>query len=126
MRYFPEHPELGQYRVDWSTRRQLRTLASCSLKRKKVLVAKELNDARYALWLDPLLFHEMCHAVLGTGLKRGQGRTAWHGREFRALERRHPGTQGLQQWIESGGWRRAVRSARAKAFWDSIRSRFQK
>lgn len=115
-KYFPEHAELSFYKVEWSKRRQKRTLASCHIKKRIVHVASELKHASYKEWLEPLLYHEMCHARLGM-LEKVNGKTPWHGGVFRELERQHPGTKALQNWIKSGGWSKAVRSARArKAF----------
>ena len=64
--------------------------------------------------LEALLYHELCHAVLGP-LPVVRGRRAVHGREFRALERRHPAIPALDAWIKQGGWRTAVRRAKQQA-----------
>jgi hypothetical protein len=56
----------------------------------------------------------MCHAALGKGVERKNGKRLWHGPEFRALEARHPKSAELDGWIKSGGWRRAVRSDRSR------------
>jgi len=112
--FFPERTELLAYTVAWSTRRQRRTLASCNLRRKLVNVALELNRPDCDQWLNPLLFHELCHAVLGENIGRESGRRAWHGREFRELERRHPQIKALDLWIKQGGWKHVVRSNRAQ------------
>ncbi len=113
-RYFPDRADLLAYRLRWSSRRQKRTLASCNVKLKRVTVARELNRPELFLWLDPLLYHEMCHAVIGFDLHQRGKRTPWHGKEFRALEKRHPGVQELDAWIAAGGWAKAVRSSRAR------------
>ncbi|MCB0310094.1 MAG: SprT-like domain-containing protein [Bdellovibrionales bacterium] len=112
--YFPERTDLDAYQVSWSKRRQKRTLASVNIEKKRVNVARELNDIRYAVWLEPLLYHEMCHAVLGEGVRRSNGGYAWHGPEFKSLEKRHPEIKSLDQWIKAGGWQRAVRSDRSR------------
>lgn len=78
-------------------------------------VARELDAPQHARWLPPLLYHELCHAVLGPDVARKQGKRCWHGKEFRALERRHPEIPALDRWIKEGGWRSAVLSARARA-----------
>lgn len=119
--YFPDRTDLLVYTIEWSSRRQKRTLASCNVKRKKVLVARELDDTRFSVWLAPLLYHEMCHAVLGDEMMSIQGRRPWHGREFRALERRHPLIPELDRWIRSGGWLSAVRSSRARRRYEVTR-----
>ena len=111
--YFPERTDIDSYSVCWSSRRQLRTLASCNLSKHKVNVARELRYPEYEKWLHPLLYHEMCHAVLGVGIKLSQGRREIHGKSFKSLERRHPLTRELNQWIKSGGWLHAVRSSRS-------------
>jgi len=113
-KFFPNRNELSEYRVVWSTRRQKRTLASCNLDKKRVTVAKELRHIDYYQWLEPLLYHEMCHAVIGKGVARFKGKRAWHGVEFRELERRHPGISALDDWIKAGGWLRAIRAERAR------------
>jgi SprT-like family len=105
--YFPERRDLEKYDVRWSSRPQRRVLASCQLRRRRVVVARELYPPQYQEWLEPLLFHEMCHAVLGI-LPNHNGRRAWHGAEFKALVKRHHRTEELELWIETGGWREAV------------------
>ena len=114
--YFPERTDIDSYTVCWSSRRQLRTLASCSLSKHKVNVARELNYADFEKWLPPLLYHEMCHAVLGVGERFSQGRREIHGRAFKDLEKRHPLTREFSQWIKSGGWLHAVRSSRTREY----------
>lgn len=111
--YFPDRPEIDGYRVIWSYRKHSFTLASCNVERRRVAVAHvmQLEDARP--FLDPLLYHEMCHAVLGIP-PRVNGRRQIHGREFKELERRHPGIQALDAWIRVGGWRTAVRKSRRR------------
>ena len=115
--YFPERADLDSFLVCWSTRPQKRTLASCNIRRRKVVVASELRSDLHRRWLSPLLYHEMCHAVLGDTIGRRGGKRAWHGAEFKALERRNPEIAELDAWIRSGGWRHAVRSARSRAAW---------
>lgn len=112
--WFPDFPELNQFRVTWSKRKQKRTLAVCYTEQKKVTVARELNYPVHQVWIKPLLYHEMCHAVLGDAVSSdGRGR-AWHGPEFKALEQRFPLTPLFKQWIDAGGWQKAIRSDRAK------------
>jgi hypothetical protein len=112
--FFPERLDLFSYTIVWSTRRQRRTLASCNLKRSMVKVALELNRPDCEQWLRPLLYHELCHAVLGENIGRQGSKRAWHGREFRELERRHPDIPALDRWIKQGGWLHVVRSHRAQ------------
>jgi len=112
--YFPDVAVLDEYRVTWSRRRQRRVLASCNVRHLAVHVAQELAYPALECWLEPLLFHEMCHAVIGREVERKRGRRCWHGAEFKALVSRHPRTEDLEQWIKQGGWRHAVRSHRAK------------
>jgi len=112
--YFPGRAEIDEYRVIWSSRRQRRTLASCHMKKRRVNVAKELRDATCQHWLEPILYHEMCHAVLGTDPGYYRGKRAWHGPEFRKLEHLHPQIRALDEWIKIGGWAQAVRRDRAK------------
>lgn len=113
IKYFPDRVDLDDYTVTWSSRRQKRTLASCNLRMRKVIVARELDHPDIAIWLIPVLYHELCHAVLGTQVRRTGKKRAWHGPEFKALVNRHPLTNKLDHWISSGGWSKAVRSARA-------------
>jgi len=115
MEYFPNHPELPLYRVFWSPRQQKRVLASCDMLGKRVRVARELARPEYESFLSPLLYHEMCHAVIGRDVERRNGARLWHGPQFKALEARHPGSAVLQQWIAEGGWATAVRRDRAFA-----------
>lgn len=110
--YFPDRGDLDSYVVTWSRRRQRRVLASCNWHRRKVVVARELRDDAFNEWLEPLLYHEMCHAVLGRAVSKTRRGHAWHGPEFKSLERRHPQISALDSWIRSGGWHHAVRRAR--------------
>jgi SprT-like family len=112
--YFPERPDIDQYAVVWSRRRQKRVLATCNIQSQKVIVAQELNDSIFYEWLSPILYHEMCHAYFGKEVPRENGKRAWHGRQFRLLERRHPRIPELDIWIKTGGWRYAVRRHRGK------------
>lgn len=112
--FFPERPDLQEYSVYWSTRRQKRVLASCNIRGKKISVARELQDPLFEEWLHPLLYHEMCHAFIGEGVPRSKGKRLWHGELFRSLEMRHPHIAALDAWIKSGGWRYAVRRDRSK------------
>ena len=121
--YFPDNEHLLQYVVYWSDRKQLRTLASCSISLKKIRVAQELNYTPHHQWLPALLYHEMCHAVLGDSIRRKGEKTRWHGPEFRALEKQHPGIEALDHWIKSGGWATAVRSHRSRAAHAARRNR---
>ncbi len=103
--WFPQRPDLDQYQIYWSTRPQLRTLASCCFESKRISVARELSYANCEQWLEPLLYHEMCHAYLDT-IK--------HSKEFKVIENRHPLIKLFDNWIDSGGWGTAIRSDRAK------------
>jgi hypothetical protein len=120
--YFPERADLLQYTVFWSNRAQRRVLGSCHMRSQRVRVARELQALDCQEWLEPLLYHEMCHAVIGLGVERSSKGRAWHGATFRALERRHPRVAALDVWIRSGGWAKAVRSARAKRTWEKRRA----
>jgi hypothetical protein len=113
--YFPDHPELPLYKVLWSPRQQKRVLASCDMLGKRVRVARELARPEYESFLPALLYHEMCHAVIGRDVERRNGARLWHGPQFKALEARHPGSALLQKWITEGGWATAVRRDRAFA-----------
>lgn len=113
-KYFPDRPDIDEYSIVWSTRRQKRTLASCNVRTKKVNVARELANPKLQEWLDPLLYHEMCHAIIGIPGANARGRRQIHGREFRSLERKHPRIRDLDHWIKTGGWLSAVRSDRAR------------
>jgi hypothetical protein len=118
--FFPARPDLDEYIVTWSRRRQRRVLASCNIRLRKVLVARELNHPPCTKWLRPLLYHEMCHAYLGEKIEKRGGKRAWHGKEFRSLEARHPEIPLLDEWIRSGGWRSAVLSERSRSRWRRI------
>lgn len=112
--YFPDRPELDTYILAWSPRRQKRVLASCNITQRRVLVARELFEPSACRWIQPVLYHELCHAVIGEGVSRQGGRRQWHGSEFRALEARHPDIEAMNLWIRSGGWAMAVRANRAR------------
>lgn len=109
--YFPEHNEIDNYRVLWSKRKHSSCLASCNYQRKKVIVADVMSQDECYEYLEPLLYHEMCHAVLGKPAVVN-GRRVMHGREFKALERRHPQIKKLDAWLKTGGWNRAVKKWR--------------
>lgn len=115
--YFPLNSKLEAYNVYWSKRPQLRTLATCHYETNKVIVARELNYPEHDSWLEPLLYHEMCHAVLGGIKHEGSTKYSWHGKEFRELEAKHPKIKALDHWMKSGGWAKAVRSDRSKRAW---------
>lgn len=120
--YFPEREsDLSNYKVSWSARRQKRTLASCNIRKRRVNVAREMSLAQCLEFLKPLIYHEMCHAVLGDKVGRAGTKRLWHGPEFRALESRHPEIKKLDLWIRSGGWSRAVRSFRSVEYHASRR-----
>ncbi len=69
-----------------------------------------------AAYLPALIYHEMCHAVLGDKVGRAGSKRMWHGPAFRQLEKRHPDIEKLDLWIKKGGWSKAVRSFRAKQY----------
>jgi SprT-like family len=108
--YFPSRLDLLSYEVRWGQRRQKRVLASCNLTKRRVLVAAALCDNRWIPHLSPLLYHELCHAVLGEQGSKTSGAHRWHGREFKELEARHPQIDALNSWIKNGGWTSATRS----------------
>ena len=112
--YFPSQPDLLDYRVVWSYRDHSSTLASCQAVKRIVRVAAVMQNFEAAPFLEALVYHELCHAVLGP-IERVNGRRVVHGREFKALEKRHPGIPELNAWIAQGGWRRLVLSERRKA-----------
>lgn len=111
--YFPNNSVLNDYSIHWSNRAQKRTLASCNLQGKRILVARELNYDKYSIWLEPLIYHEMCHAVLGLNVKKVKGKKQWHGKDFKNLENKHPLMYEFEMWIKAGGWAKCVRSDRA-------------
>ena len=115
--YYPDRPELDSYVVAWSSRAQKRVLASCNIRRRRVVVAKELFEPTACRWIAPVLYHELCHAVIGEGVHLQSGKRQWHGAEFRSLEARHPDISAMNAWIRSGGWAMAVRSHRARQAW---------
>jgi hypothetical protein len=120
--YFPDRTDLLSYVVRWSTRRQKRVLGSCNITKRVISVARELNAAEHHVWLEPLLYHEMCHAVLERSVSRRGRKILWHGPEFKALERQHPGIGAMDAWIKGGGWRSAVLSSRARMHWEARRA----
>lgn len=115
--YFPERGDLYSYRIAWSRRRQRRILGSCNIKSRRVNIAREMQAPECASLLPALVYHELCHAVLGQSLERRSRSFPWHGKEFKALEARHPGSAVLTEWIKTGGWTKAVRRARSREMW---------
>jgi hypothetical protein len=71
-----------------------------------------MNNVKFFEYLEPLLYHELCHAVLGN-LREHNKRAKWHGKAFRELEKRHPGIRHLDTWVKEGGFGKAVRTDRA-------------
>lgn len=113
--FFPDHAHIDSYTVTWSARPQKRVLASCNIRAQRVVVARELFEPSAARWIAAVLYHEMCHAVIGESVRVSRaGKRQWHGAEFRALEARHPDIPALNAWIATGGWAMAVRSNRAR------------
>lgn len=106
--YFPEREDLDHYRVTWSKRNQTSNLASCNAQKRRVVVARAMELKECLPYLEPLLYHEMCHAYLGPP-KRTRGRNVYHGPDFKALEIKHPKIKELNHWIKSGGWGSAVK-----------------
>ncbi len=121
--YYPDRSDLDSYVVAWSARQQKRVLASCNVRQHRVVVARELFEPAAVRWIAPVLYHELCHAVLGEGVISASGRRLWHGVEFRTLEARHPDIPALNMWIRSGGWAMVVRSHRARAAWRDRKAR---
>lgn len=116
--FFPDRPDVDDYIVTWSSRPQKRVLASCNIRRRRIVVARELFEPAASRWITPVLYHEMCHAVIGEGVYLSQsGKRQWHGRQFRQLEAKHPDIAAMNAWIASGGWAMAVRSHRARQAW---------
>jgi hypothetical protein len=120
--FFPEHEQVDDYTVMWSSRPQKRVLASCNIRARRVVVARELFEPSASRWIAPVLYHEMCHAVIGEQVHRSRsGKRLWHGAQFRRLEARHPDIAALNVWISTGGWTMAVRSNRARCAWRARR-----
>ena len=111
--YFPDREDIDEYRVIWTTRKQTSSLASCNVERKRVEVASPMTLEQSAPYLEALLYHEMCHAILGKP-PVVNGRRVIHGKEFKALERQHPQIPELDNWIKSGGWDNAVKDYEIK------------
>ncbi len=106
--YFPNNKELDSYSITWAKRKRTRLLASCNINTKEVVVSYAMNDSSIKHFLSPLIYHEMCHAVLGKTKKKGR-RNVFHGKEFKILEDRHPEIKDLNTWIKTGGWDLAVK-----------------
>lgn len=116
--FFPDLSELDSYVVSWAARPQKRVLASCNIRARRVTVARELFEPTASCWIAPVLYHEMCHAVIGEGVQLSRaGKRMWHGDQFRRLEARHPDIPAMNAWIQSGGWAMAARSYRARRAW---------
>ena len=105
--YFPDRDDLDSYEVLWSNRKQTSSLASCSLEHRRVVIARAMQEGAALSYLEPLLYHEMCHAALGEP-KIVKGRRIMHGSDFKALEKKHPRIKELNTWIKGGGWQHVV------------------
>lgn len=108
--YFPEYQDLKNYKIVWSHRHQSSCLASINLQKKVVRVAPAMKLKESYYFLSPLLYHEMCHAIIGIKVERGRRKI--HTREFKHLESQHPEIKLLDQWIKAGGWHLAARKAK--------------
>jgi len=107
--FFPERTDLDNYVVIWVERKHKTVLGTCDSAKRRVRINRALDVEGLRPLLDALLYHEMCHAVLGKP-DVVRGRRVLHGRAFRALEARHPGIEALDEWIRAGGWMRASRA----------------
>ena len=114
-KYFPARQDLKSYRIVWSNKKQTRSLASCSVEKRVVRVAKAMSLTSSRPYLEALIYHEMCHAVLGPP-KIVKGRRIMHGKDFKAIEKLHPEIKLLDIWIKSGGWDKAVRTCHRSTF----------
>jgi len=108
--YFPDRDDLEEYSISWSERTQKRVLGSCNLTKRKVLIARALDRKELSWILEPLIYHELCHAVVGVGRSKNGRRNSYHGDAFYKIEKLHPQINDLDTWIKSGGWQKAVRS----------------
>lgn len=114
--YFPERQDIDDYCITWGRRAaQKNTLASCNVGRRKVNVARQLAMPGISKWLDAVIYHEMCHAIIGTEVERKKGKRKWHGREFKSLEHRHPDIPDLNLWLKSGGWHRTTAKRKSRS-----------
>jgi hypothetical protein len=104
--YFPHSNVLSSYRIVWSNRKQTSCLGSCNIQKKVVRIASAMKQPSAQYYIEPLIYHEMCHAI--AGIKIRNGRRKIHTREFKLLEKRHPQIIELDRWIKRGGWQRAV------------------
>lgn len=112
--FFPGNFDLLiSYTVRWASRPQVTTLASCNVERRRVLVAPAMRMDVCKPHLPALLYHEMCHAVLGIP-EVVNGRRRVHTRDFRLLEARHPGIKSMDRWIKCGEWRAAAKLHRRR------------
>lgn len=109
-KHFPDIPDLLSFKLVWSNRHQSRCLASINLQKKVVRVAPAMKLKESYYFLSPLLYHEMCHAIVGIKVERG--RRKMHTKEFKILESKNPDIFILNQWIDSGGWKKATRKAK--------------
>jgi len=123
VKYFPLRVDLDSYHLKWSSRGHKRTLATCNLTSRTIIVARELKSQEYNKVIEPLLYHELCHAVLGHAVPKTARGKSWHGRDFKILESLHPDSMWLDQWIKQGGWSRAIKSDRAKRAWQERKKR---
>ena len=110
LHYFPDRADVDDYQVIWSNRDQKHCLASCNMQSKIVRVARALEHPDCQDMLEPLLYHEMCHAIIGERIVNG--RRILHGKDFRDLEKQHPRIAELNAWIKAGNWVKAVKRHR--------------
>ncbi len=106
--YFPGDKNLSIYSITWAKRYSKRNLAYCDYQKKRVVVSPVMNNIKLLHMLEPLIYHEMCHAKLGEP-KRVRGRYIYHGKDFHKLEALHPFIKEFNDWIHNGGWANAKR-----------------
>lgn len=109
LNHFPTRPDLYSYKILWSNRPQKRVLASCNIQKKIVRIAPAMNLPEAEPFLEALIYHELCHAVVGINIKNG--RRDIHSKEFKRIETLHPEIKNLDMWIKTGGWIKAVRKS---------------
>lgn len=107
--YFQGRSDLLRYKIVWSNRPQKRVLASCNIEKKIVRIAPAMRLVESQPYLEALIYHELCHAVVGIGVKNG--RRDIHSKSFKDLESLHPDIKSLDLWIKQGGWIKAVRKS---------------
>ncbi len=109
-KYFPNRPDLDDYKVVWRDNPMpghegsgglQRTLGYIVYQTRTIHIAREMSHEDAKQWIPALVHHELCHGALVPFLDRQKDP---HGEEFQALNNLHPDTKSFDAW-NGQSWR---------------------